>query len=91
MISMIYKGKRVIVKECTEDKFLSLQQDAKRIMGLVADKKGHNFLVPPVLVPPENSSDTWEYAKHILDLKWPVVEVWIGYPLLVNLSELSDK
>lgn len=90
-----YKGKQTRIKEIDSERFKTLQLDAKRIMGLEpalskSITRPTLSISPTFLTPPEEGSGTWEYATRILALKEPVVEVWIGYPLIVERTEITD-
>lgn len=91
-----YKGQVVSTYgrgEVAPEKLQTLKEDAERIMGLrpamridsIGQKvQGREFLTPP----PEGDS-TRKYAERILALEPPVIEIWVGYPEIVSLSELT--
>ncbi len=90
---MLHGGRVVPVKSITKEKFASLQLDAERILGL-APALDKPTVVPgairhPIyLEPPEVGSDTWNYAKALLALEWPVVS--IGVSRYVSLEDLKQ-
>ena len=86
---MIYGDKFVQIDEYTRQEFDLLQLDAKRVMGLEPTRKGPWHYIAP----PEEGTDTWNWATRILALEWPVVKAFAfggGAPLIVNERDLRE-
>lgn len=89
---VIYQGIIVHVMKVREGEIERLILDAKRIMGLhpaLYDGrnigKGGGYLTPPA-----KGSDTWKYARNILDLKEPIVKIWDGQPRYVSGKDVKE-
>lgn len=95
-----YKGEIVSVYkrgEVSPEKLRTLKEDAERIMGLrpalrknwIENHEKYMNEKSEYLTPPPEGDSTREYAERILALEPPVVEIWMGYPVIVSLSELE--